>query len=240
MLYRPGDSDAQDLQMAEALSLARRDTELGSWLAKHNALQSAIRRKFKQVPVPGDLSARVLAGQKIRRPIIWWQQPSILAAAAAIVLLFSLAVYWSQPREKKGLLGFGSRMASTALRNYVMDLETNDLSQIRAFLAEHKAPANYVLPKPLEKITATGCVITSWHGKQVSMLCFNSGRPMDPGEKSDLFLFVIDRAALPDAPPTSTPVVAKVNKLTTASWSLGDKVYLLGGFGDEDYIRKFL
>jgi len=238
MLHRP--DDAHDPQLAEALSLAGQDLELGSWFAEHRAVQSAIRRKFREIAVPENLSAQLLAEHKTLRPIIWWQQPSALAAAAAIVLLLGIIIFQSQqPREDSGLGGWRNRMASTALRNYVMDLETNDLKQIRAFLAGKNAHAGYVLPNPLEKTTATGCVITSWHGNRVSMLCFNSGRPLDPGEKSDLFLFVIDRSALPDAPPTSQPVIARVNKLMTASWSSGDKVYLLGGLGDEDFIRQY-
>ncbi len=239
MLYRPGDADGSDPQLAEALSLVERNAELAGWFAEQRALQSAIRRKFQQITVPQDLSEQILAECNRRRSIIWWQRPSVLAAAAAIVLLLGLTVFWPRPREEMGLSGFRSRMVSTALRSYAMDLETNDLKQIRAFLTEKKAHGDAVLPQKLERVASTGCLLTSWQGHRVSMLCFNSGQPLEPGEKSNLFLFVIDRSALPDAPPTNTPMLAKVNKLTTASWSSGDKVYLLGGFGDEDFIRQY-
>jgi hypothetical protein len=45
---------------------------------------------------------------------------------------------------------------------------------------------------------------------------------------------------VPDAPPENQPRITKVSRLMTASWSLGDKVYVLGGLGDEDFIRKYL
>jgi hypothetical protein len=240
MLYRPGGADAHDPQLAEALSLARRDEELGRWFEKHCALQAAIRDKFCQITVPTGLKEQILAEHTPQRKIIWWRQPAVLAAAAAIVLLIGLAAFWSQPREKNGFSGFRSRMVSTARRIYSMDLETNDLKQIRAFLAKNGALSNYVLPPALEKTPGAGCKRLTWHGKRVSMVCFNSGRPLESGEKSDLFLFVIDRSSLRDAPPANPPKLVKVNKLMTASWSAGDNIYVLAAPGDEDFIRKYL
>jgi hypothetical protein len=241
MLYRPGDADGNDPQLAEALSLAARDVELESWFAEQRALQSAIRRKFQQLTVPEGLDEQILAECNRRRAIIWWQQPAFLAAAAAIALLFSIIVFWSQPHEERGFSGFRNHVASTALRNYgAMDWETNDLKQIRSFLANNNALSDYALPPALEQTPGAGCKILTWQGKRVSMICFLSGKPLAPGQKSDLFLFVIDRSSLRDAPLASRPKLAKINKLMTASWSSSDKVYVLGGFGDEEFIRKYL
>ncbi len=238
--YRPGAADAHDPQMAEALSLARRDAELGSWFEHHCAVQAAIRDQFKGITVPKDLGEQILADYMPRQNVIWWRQPAVLAAAAVIALMIGLAIFRSHPGEEYRFSGFHNRMTSTALRLYNMDLETNDLTVIRAFLANNGALSNYVLPSALEKTPGAGCKILTWQGKRVSMVCFNSGRPLEPGEKSDLFLFVIDRSSLADAPPESKPLITKVNKLMTASWSLGNKVYILGGVGDEDFIRKYL
>ena len=84
----------------------------------------------------------------------------------------------------------------------------------------------------------TGCAILTWQGRPVSMICFNSGKT--PGSTNpDLFLFVIDRAATPDAPQVAIPQVATVKHLATASWSAGDKTYVLAtsaaGGGIEQY-----
>jgi len=38
-------------------------------------------------------------------------------------------------------------MVRTALRDYRMDIVTNDLNQIRLFMKTNGAPADYVLPK---------------------------------------------------------------------------------------------
>jgi hypothetical protein len=58
------------------------------------------------------------------------------------------------------------------------------------------------------------------------MICF-----MLKGEHMDLF--VMDRAGLPDLPDTSAPQYAKAGDLMTATWSEGDKIYLLTGENKE-------
>jgi len=129
-------------------------------------------------------------------------------------------------------------MASTALRTYPqMDLETNDLNQIRQYLAQHQGHADYTLPKALAQTLPTGCKILPWHGRTVSMVCFNSGKNGSPNTP-DLFLFVIDRAALSNPPDSSQ--LSRISSLTTASWSSGDKTYVLGGLGNEEFLRRYL
>jgi hypothetical protein len=126
----------------------------------------------------------------------------------------------------------------TALRTYGMDLETNDVAQIRTYLAQHQAPADYVLPKKMEPTPSVGCGVLRWQDQPVAMVCFRTGKPLAPGAKSDLFLFVIDRKSLPNLRATKVPEFASVNKLVTASWIEGDRVYLLAGFDEESLRRR--
>ena len=72
------------------------------------------------------------------------------------------------------------------------------------------------------------------------MVCFHSGKPLPPGETTDVFLFIVDRSALPDAPPASWPKIARVNKLMTASWTQGQRAYVLAAEGNEEWIRRYL
>jgi hypothetical protein len=65
------------------------------------------------------------------------------------------------------------------------------------------------------------------------MVCF------DRGDQQMLYLFVLDRAVLPDSPP-ATPELAPVNRLVTASWTHGNRTYLLAGPQDPDFARKYL
>ena len=131
-------------------------------------------------------------------------------------------------------------MTESALRGYNMELTQKDPDLIRHYFMEKNAPANYSLPAGLKSAAVAGCAVSSWQKNPVSMICFQSGRPLPPGDQSDLWLFVIDRKAVDNAPANAAPVFARVNKATTASWSDGEHSYLLAAVGDEAFLRKYL
>jgi hypothetical protein len=161
--------------------------------------------------------------------------------AAAVVALLVLATLWLRPPIRDDSLAlYRDRMVGAALRAYAMDLTTDNPVQIRSYLEQNHAPADYVLPASLTKVAVTGCAIQSWQGAKVSMICFRTGKPLAPGEQSDLWLFVIDRSLVKNAPPAGLPQLAKVNQVITATWTEGDKLYLLGTEGDEQAIRQLL
>jgi hypothetical protein len=234
--YRPGTTDASDPEFAEALEQVKRDPELGRWFAQQQEFHITIRERFRQLPVPAGLKEDILAQY---RPIVipvWWRQPAIqrLAAAAAIVLLMSVAIFRSQPREGTSFAAFQNRVVRNAQRGYSMDITTTNLGEIRQYLATQGAHADYVLPAPLEKLPGDGGAVLRWRNKTVSMVCF------DLGNHNGLFLFVASRADLPDAPSTSEPQFTNIGKLTAASWSAGNRTYVLAGPGDEQFVRRYL
>jgi uncharacterized membrane protein YbaN (DUF454 family) len=234
--YRPETADASDPEFAEALEQAKRDPELGRWFEQHQTLHNTIRDQLKQLPVPAGLKGDILAGYRPAVIPVWWRQPAFqsLAAAAAIVLLIGVAFFWSQPREDRSFAAFQSRVVRNAQRGYVMDITTTNLGEIRQYLATQGAPADYVLPAPLEKLPGDGGAVLRWLNKPVSMVC------LDMGDHNDLFLFVARRADLPDAPSASEPQFTQIGKLTAASWSTGNRTYVLAGPGDEQFVRRYL
>jgi hypothetical protein len=118
-------------------------------------------------------------------------------------------------------------MAGKVLREYPrMDLETNDVNVIREYLARNGGQKDYALPAELAKNPATGCAIFPWHGRRVTMICFNSGKPRNPAT-ADLFLFITDQEALENPPVAVNPETNSVSGLKTTSWTSGRKVYLL-------------
>ncbi|MGD0743924.1 MAG: hypothetical protein ABSA45_02105 [Verrucomicrobiota bacterium] len=241
LLYRPGTADADDPQIAGALALAKREPELARWLEEHCVRQDALRAKFRQITAPAGLKEQIISEQAARDRISLWRRNALFAVAAVIVALVALAPLWFPYRPNDNTLAIlRSRMAGVALRGYGMDLVTNSPAQIRAFLAESSAPADYILPAPLDKTAMTGCAIQNWQGVKVSMICFRTGRPLPTGQSSDLWLFVIDRAAVKDAPPADSRQVARVNGLTTVTWTQGDKLYVLGAEGDEQTLQQYL
>src|SRR5438128_3100350 len=234
MCYRPGTTGETDAEFAEALEQARRDPELGWWFDQHCAFQTAIRERFKRLPVPAGLKEKILAGYEPAEVIGWWKPVfQALAAAAAIALLIGLAWVWWQPREDNSFAAFRNRIVRNAQRGYAMDLTTPNLSEIRRYLATHEGQADYVLPVALEKLAGDGCAVLRWHNRKVSMVCFALGND------KDLYLFVANRSDLPDAPFSDEPQFTQIGKLTAASWSAGDKTYVLAGQGDEQFIRRY-
>lgn len=234
LLYRPGSADAQDPEVATALELTKTDEELRRWFEQQQAVQAALRRKFREIPVPEFLKDAILAERKLLRPSFWARPPAWLAAAAAIVLLLGIAALLLQgPRPPDRFADFRSRMVRTVLREYRMDIVTNDMTQVRRFMAARGAPADYVVTKGLAALPLTGGGLLRWRDNPVSMVCF------DRGGGNMLYLFVIKRGVLKGAPP-DLPQTAKVNKLATVSWSQGDETYVLAGEEDPQSLQRRL
>jgi hypothetical protein len=241
-LYRPGTADAADPDFVEALEFCERDAELKNWFADHCAVYAALRSKFKQIAVPEGLKEQIIAERPVHRAPLW-QRAVLLAGAVAVVALvaFNLQQRW-RPSEPHDFAAYRSYMDGLAQRGYYMDLLTNNLDQIRLFLVQKQAIADYVLPAELEKnAKAAGCVASiTWQGKPATMICFQSGRPLKPGAQSDLWLFVTDRTTTTDAPVASVPAYKKADGLITASWTVGNRTYVLSTEGDEQFLSKFL
>lgn len=242
-LYRPP-VDADDPSFAEALALSERDAELKAWFKNHCAVYSALRNKFQAIAVPEGLKEQIIAERKVNvRP--QWQRVAVGIAAVVVILAVTarpLITSWLEERKARSFPAFLDNAASIALWDYGMDVNTDNLDKIRALFAERKGIADYALPQNLtNNAAAIGCVASSWHGKPVSLICFRSGKPLPPNQKSDLWLFIVEQDAPIGAPkPSSTPQISKVNRLTMASWTSGNRTYVLAADGNEDFLKKFL
>jgi uncharacterized membrane protein YbaN (DUF454 family) len=242
LLYRPGTADGADAEIAAALALARQEPELTRWLAEHCARQEAVRAGFRRITAPAGLKEQIISEQAAHEKMLFWRQRvALVAAAAVVVALVVLTPLWFQHRRPDDTCAsYRIRMANVALRGYSMDLATSNPASVRAYLAQKDAPSDYVLPAPLEKTATTGCAIEAWQGVKVSMICFRTGKPLPPGEQSDLWLFVIDRSRVKDAPPAGSHQMVQVSRLRMVTWTEGDKLYMLGMEGDEQTLRQYL
>ena len=237
LLYRPGIAKTGDPEMMEALELARSDPELGRWFEQHRRFQKAMGARFREIEVPAHLRTGILARAQVSEPVIsqprlWLRSPWWLAAAA-VVILTCLAALWLKPHRADQFANYRARMVSGALREYQMDIKTNDMRLVRQDLASRGAPADYVVPPGLARLHLTGGGRLTWRNNPVTMVCF------DRGDKQMLFLFVLNRGAIQDPPPT-TPRMEKVNELLTASWTQGDKTYVLAGPEEARFLQKYL
>jgi hypothetical protein len=247
LLYRPGTADSDDPQVIEALALAQQDVELARWFGEHCAQQEILRAKLRQIPVPAGLKEQIISEQAAltgiaarRRNVL----AGVLAVAAIVVSLLvvsrTLIPRGAGTKDYNTLANYQGQMIGIASSAYRMDYSTNDLTQIRAYLAKNGAPAEYTVPAPLEKTATTGCAIESWGNARVSMICFRTGKALPPNQPGDLWLFVVDRTSVKNAPSAGPPQLARIHQLMTATWTQGDKLYLLGTEGDEQSVRRFL
>jgi hypothetical protein len=240
-LFRPGTTDREDPHFARALALARQDAELSHWFSEHCAFQEAMRSSFRQIPVPEGLKEQILSERTVRlKSVARRKAVSLAFATVGLTLLCVLASLWLAPAKNPSFSLFQSRMARMVLRQYPrMELETSDLGQIHRHLSD-KGHGDYDLPGPLAKTQGTGCAVLQWHGRPVSMICFNSGKTTTP-RVPDLFLFIIERTSVSEPPPTSAPQFTTISRgMSAASWTSGNKSYVLAGLGDEKFLRERL
>ena len=233
-IYRPGIDDAEDPETAAALNLARCDAELAAWLDEHTALFHQIRSKLKQIEVPAKAAERL---QPTAPVPVFFPRPFRLriglAAAASVALLVGLGVWWFRSEPINQFETFQSRMVRNVMERYSMNFMTNDLKQIRQYLADHQGHADYVLSDALEKVPGRGCVLLRWHDRPVSLICFALN------EREDFYLFIVNRSVFSNPPEGSEPQLAKIGRFTAAGWTQGDKTYLLTGPVDEAFLRRY-
>lgn len=234
--YRLGGQDAADPQFREALEQLKYDPELARWFAEERAIESCIQAKLKAAVRPSShLKARLLTQRKVIRPVLWWRQPAWLAGAAVVVLVATLAALWIKPW--KGLQFPAFRLAMVRSSLNMADHGTqmvHDVSRILGWLKQREVDPHIDLPAPLRNTPIQGCGVVNWRGHKVMLICFklNGSAYMD--------LFITDRAHFRGFSPTEAPQFAQADGLTTASWTRGERTYLLASTADESALRKYL
>ena len=243
LLYRPNSADANDPEFAQALACAQRSPELKAWFENHCAVQEVIGNHFRQIPVPEGFKEQIISERKAQNLRQRVKLGVLLAGVTTIAILGVVLATWLRQEmaiaREQSLAVFQSRMISMVQRNYSMDIETNNLTAIRAYFAGREAVADWVLPPALERqATCTGCGVLPWHQSPVSMVCFSTGRRRD--QRPDMFLFVVGSSDVRNAPAAGETKFAPVNSLYTASWTADGRTYVLAIEGDEASLRRYL
>lgn len=242
--YRSGGQDANDPQFQEALAQAQRDPELARWFANEQALDSRISAKLDRgIAPPANLKARLLAQQKIVRPVIWWQRPAVrYALAACLALVATMAVVWYNAWRANQFHPHGDSFASyrdtvadfTGYKLNQLDMKSPDVAEVRRWLAQKDSHADLVLPPGLEGRPSLGCRVLDWRGHKVTLVCF------ELANRQVAHLLVVDQSLFPDA-PDDAPLFSETAGVATASWSRGGKTYVVASKGASrtDLLRLF-
>jgi hypothetical protein len=185
-----------------------------------------IRQKLREVSVPVGLTTRILAKSGARRaPVVWrW-----LASAAAVLVMVAI-IFVGRPDNS--FAGYRREMIRFVSAEYKVDFHADNLDDVRRDLATHGYPAGYALPPGLHNISVEGSCLRHWRAHKVSLICMET-------KGHDMWLFVIEHHALPDAPPPD-PVFANIGKIATASWTTGDYTCILASVGDEAELKSYL
>jgi uncharacterized membrane protein YbaN (DUF454 family) len=230
--YRPGTADERDPEIAEAIAFCQQDPELQHWLHSHCEYQRAIREKLRSSPVPADLRERLLSSRKVVRVPVW-RRPAAWLAAAAIIVFLGVALIWQPGKSPDRFAGYEARVVGSAVREYHMEVVTNDMAALRQHIAHGGAPGDYDIPDPLRQLELTGGGVLTWRNNPVGMVCF------DRGDRQMLFLFVARASAFRD-PPGPKPQVTRLADLISVSWRAGDKCYTLAGPADSAALKSYL
>jgi hypothetical protein len=239
--YRPGSTDAADPRMAEALDQARRDPELAVWFEQHCAVYNAVRSKLKGIQVPPGLKRQIIIDQAQHPRVVTLPAAVKLLLAAAAIVILSVAAWFmfNQPGSEIRFASYRDRMARSVQRSnvpYMKYASTNQVDILAYFRANNR-PADFDLPNALKQLPGEGGSALTWNNHPVEMLCLDATVPGGPS--NNLWVFVMNKDAVPDA-PAAGPQFAQIAKLMTASWSTGDKIYLVAAAGTEQDVRKYL
>jgi hypothetical protein len=226
---RPGTDDLRSSEAMAALELVQREPELQVWWEQQQEFHRRAKQSFREIPVPAHLRDRILTSAKIVK-VSWWQSRVLWSAAAAAVILIAGLLATQQPSREETFETFRFVVVRTVLRQYRMDIVTNNMAPIRQFLTMHDAPSDYVLPPALKQLPPMGAGVLGWRDRKVSMVC------LDAAEKGPLFLFVVDRSSVAKAPDRHE--FAQVSELNTISWTEGGRAYVLAGSANKEWLEK--
>lgn len=232
--WRPGVTANDDPRIAEALELDGRDPELKAWFEEQCALDAAFKAKLEEIPVPNGLRERILSQHKVIQPSVWRRHRAVLATAAAFVLLVGIAALYFRAASNSDLRSYRRDMAQFIADLYRMNVHATTWDGLQKAFAKQGWPSDYIVPSALRSVHLEGGCMLIWRDEKVSLICMKSET------KKGLWLFVMDRTSLPASASKEEPEFGKTGKLNTATWSKGDKTYLLATEGDTADLKNRL
>lgn len=244
--YRPGGEDAAEPFFAEALELAQTHDELKEWFDGQIFFDSTMGKALQSELPPAGLREAILTAKTIsprsKSPRSYNRLAWLCALAAAIVFWVGMNVFFDA-----GSHGYGhgiTPMSVASFTQQVLDIKEqgkislgksgHDAEHLRPWLAQQGAPAEFVLPPGLHGMPTHGCQTYTVRGAKVTMICF----AIENGEVA--YLFIVDKSALKDAAPKSQADFHEVNGLAFASWTSGDKSYVLTGDLSMEALKKLI
>jgi hypothetical protein len=233
---RPNGRDLSDPAFAEALALAGSDPELKAWWQARQNFDRKVSAKLEEVPMPAHLRATILAGGKIVPMRPRYLLPYWLAAAALFAVLAVLGSNVLFSPKPTGLMASDEYTAAIlpylGHDNPALAMTSPDQQKVLEWLKDHHTPTGSV-PANMAALPTVGCQTLAVHGHSVSLICFAAGG------NGIVHLFIVERQALSD-PPGPSPEFKRSGDWSTASWSDGDRSYVLASRAGPDTLKRLL
>ncbi len=224
-------ADAADPEMSEAQKWTRRNPKWARWFAGQQAFDSAAGDALNSPP-PENLKEMILASAAMGASPPWWQSRfARVAMAAAIAALLTVAALWLRPQSAT-FTEYCTELTQTpwdASRH--LQFHASTLDQVRAWLHGREAGVDFSVPAELQDLGVHGCSVIEWRGRKVPFICFADGF-------RHMHLFVVEGGKFSD-PPGPDPQFDVCAGWRTASWTQGDKVYILTGMSVHTFVKKF-
>ncbi len=232
--FQPGVGDESDPQIAEALRVVTANPELARWWEEEQAFDRAIAARLDSLPEPFGLKTRLFASAPApaRRLTMRWIL-GLAAAVAVLLLVAQFSGFWRPAHPPDLTADYAREMTSFIRISPPLEMQSNDLGEIKTWLAKNDVKALSVPPR-LAALQPVGCRRLSFRGHQVTLICFLRGK------QKLAHLFTVDRAAMPNLKPGDKPVFANDNGWMTATWAEADRVYMITMQGGRAALEDYL
>jgi hypothetical protein len=231
---RAGGSNAEEARLREAIELSQNDPELAAWYRREQSFDAVVSQALKAVPMPTGLLPSILAGTKVIEHLAWWQLVNWRrVAACALVFLTGAGLFLFSFNRTRSLLACSREAIEMAeARTAGLAVKEGDLTKVRAFFAQCRAPADFDVPGHLRKLEVMGCTLVAVQDQTAAVIRFRIA-----GD-AQLTLFVLDRADDHDLPDATSPRIDKQGEWSLALWTDGKRTYVLAGKVPRESLRR--
>jgi hypothetical protein len=233
--WRRGDATEGDALLEQALARMESDSELAEWFAGQQDFDDEMRSAMRSIEPPSHLRESILAAAKVvpiepRRTF----HPAWLAIAAGLVLAVGVAFFLIPRGNTLQLVTLKAQIPKlTAAHEHTFTARKGGWNSARAWLAKNGGAADFAFPPGLTALGGVECEVVSIEKVNVTILCFQAG------DRRTTHLYVLDRSRLANPPPTGSPEMLQMGDFATASWSQGDRSYILAQRGSVAELSAF-
>ena len=232
---RPGQGDAGDPLIAEALREAGRDPELAAWLEEERRFDAFVADHLGSLPTPAGLKESILLNARasqqrptaMDRPPAAWRHPAAtwLAVAAGLALAFLLGRHTLPDAVQSSSGADADRLALQAIsytgRMPALQFVCFDPAEVARWVNGKSASLHMgqLIDKPMAKMQMIGSSTTQWDGKPVVMIALQKGDQM-------AMLYLLRAADFPDEAAAAGGIMEKDGWVSKTGRE-GDHLYVL-------------